>query len=402
MRACARPAAVVVLSLAASACERLAGPDDRGGGLRARWHRSQAGTEVRARPAVLGDLVYFGTGDGYVVAREWATGARRWGAAVSRGTAVQGANLVARAGVVVAPLVRRVVALDAATGRERWRYDPPPDTVDAGPRPAPGQVVLSHVDADDATVYVPAWGASVSALDLRTGAARWVWQPGHSPGDPEPGGVYRSGSMGVRVSGDTVFATVWHALERLAGGLVGASESWLVALDRGTGRELWRAVLPGYPPGGVIVAGAPAIHGNFVLVATDGGHVWAIDRATQQVAWHFTPRTEYVTLTQVEVYGGVAYADGGDRRLYGLRAADGTVLWSADATNGATRDLLVTERRVYYPTAGKLHVFDRATGRRLATARVRVDGDIFESPAAFADGRVFVTATDGAWSFDEP
>jgi outer membrane protein assembly factor BamB len=237
----------------------------------------------------------------------------------------------------------------------------------------------------------------VSALDLRTGAVRWVWQPGPSAGDTAASGVFRSGSMGARVSGDTVFATAWHFLDRL--GL--RSEAWLVALDAPTGRELWRVVLPSYT-GGVVVQGAPAVAGPLVLLATRGGHVWAVDRATQQVAWHFTPRTKYATLTQVEVYGGVAYADGGDDCLYALRAADGSVLWSADATNGATADLLVTERRVYYPTGGTIHVFDRATGRRVASARVRTDGDAIESPPASAYGRVFVTVSDGAWSFDEP
>lgn len=48
------------------------------------------------------------------------------------------------------------MGLDAVTGRELWRYAAPLDTVDAGPRPNPGQVVEAHVDADDAMVYIPA------------------------------------------------------------------------------------------------------------------------------------------------------------------------------------------------------------------------------------------------------
>lgn len=380
-------------TLAAACAEEPTG--GAGGGARERWSETQDG-RAYARPAVLGDLVYFGTGDGYVVARDRRTGAERWRGRVAVGGGVDGGTLVAGAGVVVAPVVGHVMGLDAATGRERWRYAPPPDVPYGGPQALPGQVFSARLDADAEAVYVPAWGASVSALDLRTGVARWVWQPGRAAGDTAAG-RFRSGGEGVRVSGDTVFASVWHYLD--ANGL--RSEPWLVALDRATGRELWRVVLPSHT-GGVITTGAPAVWRDLVVLATRGGHVWAVSRTTQQVAWHYTPQTRWATLSGAEVHGDAVYADGGDEWLYALDAATGAVRWKANPGNGATRDLLVTERRVYYPTGGRLYVYDRHTGRQVATLGVRRAGDIFETAPMAADGQVFVLTTAAAWSFDEP
>jgi outer membrane protein assembly factor BamB len=346
---------------------------------------------------VAGELVYFGTGDGQVIARDVRTGAPRWAAKVTN-DAVDGANLVARAGVVVAPIVLSTVGLDAATGRELWRYRAPPDTA-LGSLGLPGQVVLTRIDADEETVYIPAWGASVSAVDLQTGVLRWVWQPGQAPTDTAAAGRFRSGSMGVRVSGESVFATAWHYLTELGG----RSEAWVIALDRATGRERWRAVLP-VGGQGVLIDGAPAVYGNLVIATARAGETYALDGATGAIVWQFaasgrTPSTQ----AQPEMYGDAVYIDGGDHHIYALRASDGAVLWRAAIETQATTDLLVTERRVVFPEGRYLNVLDRRTGRQLArVTQPRTTEPLFASPAAYTDGRVFITMNNAAWSFDEP
>jgi outer membrane protein assembly factor BamB len=345
--------------------------------------------------------VYFGTGDGQVIARDVGTGAQRWAAkAGAAGQRVDGANVVVRAGVVAVSVVGHTVGLDAATGRELWSYDAPPDT-GLGSIGLAGQVVASHLDADDQAVYIPAWGASVSAVDRRTGAVRWAWRPGRAPTDTAASGrLFRSGAMGVRVSGDTVFATAWHFT--VANGV--RSEAWLVALDRATGRELWRAVLPNARGG--IVRGAPALVGRYAVFNTSEVRVYAVDRATGRLGWEFAPPGSALTpFAQVEAYGDAVYVDGGDGQVYGLAAADGAVRSRAPIESQATRDLLVTERRVVVVEGDQLTVFDRATGRAVARTtqpRAAEFDRLFASAAASAGGRLFVTVNGAAWSFDEP
>lgn len=363
--------------------------------VRERWYQLQPGHSW-ARPAVLGNSVYFGTGDGHVVARDARTGTVRWSTSVGT-QQINGANLIARSGVVVAPVVAHTVGLDAATGRELWRYYAPRDT--AGGRPGnPGQVAAARIDADEATVYIPAWGASISAIDLRTGAVRWIWQPGRMEGDTAASGVFRSGSMGARVSGDTIFATLWHYVTPLGG----TSEAWVVALDRGTGGEFWRVRLP-YQGSGVLIEAPPAIYRHLVIVHTLSARTYAIDRTTRQVAWEFSPPAVLSTIAGPELYADVLYLDAGDEHVYALRATDGSVIWRSAFPSQASRDLLVSQRRVTFTNGGTLFVLDRLTGRRIvAVTQPRTNDSFFASAAAFSEGLVFVVVGDAVWCFEEP
>lgn len=370
-----------------------------GNGVTERWYQTQPGYS-NARPAVMGSSVYFGTGDGQIIARDVTSGGTKWTTRVANG-AVQGANLVARGDVVVAPVLSYTVGLDASTGRELWRYAAPDDTTDvaSGTGPGPGSVVESRIDADNNTVFVPAWGASVSAVDLHSGAVRWIWKPGTIAGDTAVSGVFRSGAMGVRVSGDTVFATLWHYLNRAGV----TSEAWVVALNRLTGAELWRVRLP-YEAAGVLIQTAPVVYKNLVIVHTLSGRTYAIDRLTQNASWEFTPAgTLRSTTAGPELFGDTVYIDGGDGHIYALRAADGVQLWSYDFEAQTTRDMLVTNRRLIFTQGSLLYVLDRLTGIRVAvTGQPRTNDPLFASAPAFSEGLVFVTVADAAWCFEEP
>jgi len=362
------------------------------------WYQQQAGVG-RARPAVNGATVFFGTGDGQVIARNVQTGAITWSAKVSQ-DAIKGATLLARANVVVAPAVFQTVGLDLQTGRELWRYSAPPDTVGFSPASAsPGTVIDSRIDADAETVYIPAWGASVSALDLESGNVRWVWQPGKIETDTARSGVFASGSTGVRVSGDTVFVSLWHFTNRTGG----SSEGWLVAIDRVSGGELWRVRLP-VGGSGVMLQSAPALYKNLVILHTLSAKTFAIDRSTQEVSWDFSATNATLsTLSSAEISGDIVYVDGGDGRMYALQAGTGQLVWSSAFGNASARDLLVTPHNIIFPTGAELHILDRITGNPVRTiVQPHTTDPLFASAASYLNGMVFVTVSDGAWCFEDP
>jgi outer membrane protein assembly factor BamB len=385
------------LPLVLSSCRDSTAPGPPG--VHGRWYQPQSGW-AWARPAVSGGTVYFGDGYGEVIARDVVNGERKWTTRVGQ-SPINGANILVRAGVVVAPLINHTAGLDAATGRELWRYNAPNDTVGVPQSyiASPGSVAASHIDADDQTVYIPAWGASVSAVNLHTGRPRWVWKPGRIDGDTATSGVFQSGSMSARVSGDTIFATMWHYVNR-AGGY---SEAWLVAIDRLTGSELWRVRLP-YVGSGVLIWAMPVVYQNLVIVHTLSARTYAIDRETQKVVWEFTvPSARLSTVAGAELSGDVLYVDGGDEQIHALRARDGSVIWNAPFPSQATRDLLVTQRRIIFPIGGQLIVLDRETGRTIAmTTQPHTYDPLFSSAAAYSNGLVFITVGDAAWCFDEP
>lgn len=356
------------------------------------WFQPQQGFSD-SRPVVVGDLVIFGTGDDKLVARRRSDGSAVWSTNV--GQPVWGERLVARNGVVVASLLQTTVAVVAASGVILWYYAAPRDTIDGNT--LPGQVMDNRIDADDQTVFIPAWGASVSAVDLASGTLRWVWQASRTVTDTEAISLFPSGASGVRVSGDTVYATVWHNLVR--SGV--SSEIWVVALDKHTGRELWRFTLPCYW-GGACIDGAPAIYRSLVIV-NDGSHEFAIDSRTQQIAWDFHTTPAVTTVSESELYGDVVYHDGGDRTIYALSAATGALVWKAPIPNTATSDLLVTDQRVIFSNGMFMEAIDRTTGKFILDQQTRGGLNMpITSPAAADARQIFVSVWGGAWSFVEP
>lgn len=381
-----------------SACNEPTRPGE--GQVKERWFQSQATGFPYSAPLVDGSTVYFASGGGLVIARDLETGSAKWTTSIgqsiySQSAEIGGENFVLKAGVLVAAVRYHVAGIDALTGTSLWQYAAPLDTI-ADPSPRPGYLVEARIAADDNTVFIPAWGATVSAVDLRTGLRKWVWRV-------EPNLPNRSGASGVRLSGDTVFATVWHFLNQSGT----QSEAWLVALDKQTGQELWRVVFPRQASGTMINC-APVVWKNLVIVTLASGDLFAIDRITRSIAWHILPQIGddgfgAALVTGAEVYEDNIYASGSDQKIHAYRATDGSQLWATFAGQLLT-DLSVTNKFVYASNGASLYVFDRLTGAQYsALGHPRKSANYtFSSPPTAENGTVFITISDGAWSFVEP
>jgi outer membrane protein assembly factor BamB len=373
---------------------RAAGDPGNGQPLRLRtvWYQAQSG-HPRVQPVADTERVYTGTGSGQVIARDLATGAPRWAATVGRG-GVEGGNLLVRSGVVVAPVLYHTTGVDAATGRELWRYQAPLDTVGGGP-PNPGTVVKVRIAADDEAAYIAAWGPSVAAVELATGRVRWQWQP-------EPGTPFRFGAEGVALDGGEVFLVSDHALDPRGA----RCEMWVVALEARTGRQLWVAKLPA---GGSIscTAGRPAVTADRVVAMLITGEMFGLDRRTGEVVWK-SPRDSagYLSVLSSPVaHDGVIYAGAANDHVKAVRARDGEPLWRTPVRAQFTSDLLVTERHIYGVDGPFLFVFDRRNGRLLGQVRQPKEpelGGLFPGTPTYASGRVFAPVNGGVWAFDEP
>jgi outer membrane protein assembly factor BamB len=382
-----------------SACNDPTRPGE--GKVKERWFQSQSVGFPYPAPLVSEPTVYFASGGGLVIARDLETGTATWTTSIGQSihtaaNEIGGQNFLLRNGVLITAVRYHVSGLDAVSGAKVWQYNPPLDTIYEPSSPRPGYVVNTRIAADDNTVFIPAWGATVSAVDIKTGQAKWVWRV-------EPTLQNRSGSYGVQVSGDTVFATVWHFLNQSGT----QSEAWLVALDKQTGQEFWRVVFSP-PASGTMINCAPVIWRNLVIVTLVSGHVFAVDRNTQSIVWHILPQIAAnglgtALITGAEVYQDVVYANGSDQKVHAYRASDGTELWATFAGQLGT-DLSVSNKFVYASNGTNLVVLDRMTGAQYsALGHPRKSANYtFSSGATAANGRVFITISDAAWSFDEP
>jgi len=199
-------------------------------------------------PAVAEGRIYVGTSDGRVIALAADEGTRAW---EYRATGrVDTSPAVADGLVYVAAEdfssgVATVYALDAATGRERWRFPP------SGPA-----VGVSSVSVAEGTAFVGLGDFMIHAFDAVTGAERWRTRA-RAP---------FSARLVPASSGDEV--------------VVGDRAGHLYQLDAGSGELEWLFRFPGD-----LVDASPIVAGGAAVVGDGLGQASAIDARSGLLVW---------------------------------------------------------------------------------------------------------------------
>src|SRR6266540_4117338 len=169
--------------------ERTLGPGNVGR-LAQAWSRA-TGAAVESSAAVSGGIVYVGSDDGRLHAYDTANGTERWVEGLFPGSPTVAAN-------VVYAVVEDLAALDTRTGAVLWT------------RSGAGCFVCSPPVAGG-VLYLgagPAAGRRLLALDAQTGAQRWSFKP-HVVGD-------FSWSASAAVAGGREFIAGWATPTRTA------------------------------------------------------------------------------------------------------------------------------------------------------------------------------------------
>jgi outer membrane protein assembly factor BamB len=158
-----------------------------------RW-KVDTGAWVDTTPAVANGVVYVANHDGVLFALDAATGQERWRLSLGSAGAVPSPAASADLDIVAAVGADGILRIvDAATGEERWTSGPDPDSGDnesaIAARTLAGPPVIAH-----GLVFAGTTDARLLALDAATGEERW-----HSVGS-----TLSPGSAPV-VSGDTIY-----------------------------------------------------------------------------------------------------------------------------------------------------------------------------------------------------
>lgn len=171
-----------------------------------------------------------------------------------------------------------LLALDAATGEERWFFETS-GSVSASPAVAGSTVVLA---AKDGQVY---------AIDRHTGAQTWAAD-------------VQAGVSSPAVDGDWVF---------VGGGSFGG-QGRVTALDLATGDVRWT-----FAPNGPVQSSLTSSAGK-VLFSTNtaNGSVYALDAATGDLVWRFTPSPAQYILSSPVVADGMVFAASDNGHVFAL------------------------------------------------------------------------------------
>ncbi|NNC31923.1 PQQ-binding-like beta-propeller repeat protein [Longimicrobium terrae] len=284
-----------------------------------------------------------------VSAYDLNTGALLWRTARPAGRPL---NLVVAAGRVFVP-ASEIFALDARTGAELWRVTP--DS-------------LGRVEAavDDRAFYVGTDSRRVIAYDVATGRMLWSEEVLAS-------GPYYASVDAIITHGDTVYASVLEYLNQ-SGGL---KRGWMMALDRNTGRVLWRYLNErvNEPHD----AGNHAVAGRMLLINDlNGGAMIGVDRFTGREVWRRVgPLDRLGAWDTFKVVDGIAYVASNDTFLYALDPETGRIIWRTSVDASASSSAVCGDK--VFAGARGLHMASRADGRILATLFLDAQGSLGSS-----------------------
>jgi outer membrane protein assembly factor BamB len=200
-------------------------------------------------PAVVGDRIYFGSGDGNVYAVD-THGVLQW--KFETGNVVHASPAVANGIVYVGSYDGRFYAIDAATGQQRWMFQ-------GGVDPAihNQQGFQSSACVADGTAYVGSRDAHVYALDAATGRRKWDYPTSKSWVNATP--AVRDGLVYAATSDSSRF----------------------FALEARTGRLRFNFDARAF------VFSSPALAGEFAYFGSHNGHIYAVNAKTGRLAWQW-------------------------------------------------------------------------------------------------------------------
>ena len=445
-------------------------------GLKLKWAFAYpASNRARSQPAVGWGAIFVGSQDGTVYAFDLKTGCTRW---TFRASAEVRTAIVADPDAKrlhFGDVLGRAYAIDAMTGREIWRTkvdDHPNATITGSPTLGGGLLYvpvssLEVTSAADPNYACCTFRGAVVALDPATGEQRWKTYSVVS--EPKPFGKTAAGTQILGPSG----APVWNAptYDAKRGRLYfGSGENYsspaddnsdaVIAVDARTGQRLWHTQLtakdawnvgcmvgntncpeeagPDYDLSASIIVAPLGKGRDMIVVGQKSGMAYGLDPETGRIAWrqrvghggtqggvHFGMAAEgttiYVPVVDMEdtrdgrVYDATINGSG----IHALNAANGRFLWRAKADNVCNGrefcDPGISAAVTAIPGGviaghldGRLRVYDGRTGRvvwnfdttqpqRTITGVMASGGSMSGPGAAVAQGHVIVNSGYGLY-----
>jgi outer membrane protein assembly factor BamB len=230
--------------------------------------------------------------------------------------------------LLVSSMGNDFVALDASTGKERYRVKT-------------GGPIFSACHVDAGVAYFGSADHFVYAVDKSTGKLKWKKELG-----------------GAVLAGPSVAQGVL---------CVGTTDTKIYGLDAATGDVRWTV------PGGNMFQSKTATDGDRFFVGGWDNHFRAIDAKTGSVAWDLTPGRKQrfdnfsayaPAITAPAVGNGKVYVSTNDGILHALSIADGSEAWRVDWKKMGYSSPLFHNGRVYCALSdeGKVFCVDANTG----------------------------------------
>lgn len=295
---------------------------------------------VDSSPAVRDGVAYVVGGDGRVLAIDVASGATRW---TSSEGAYVGSPAIEGDRILTLGADGSISALDTS-GTVAWSTASDLEELSA-------PLVLGD------TVVSGGTGGAIRGFDVASGTERWSVQTG----DELPRAAAGAGTIAF----------------------IGSHDGSLYAIDATDGSSVWTTDV------GAVHFATPAVRdGSVYAMATgpDWVHLLAIDAATGEERWRFTP-PDGRGMHSPSADAARVYISS-DEHVYALSPADGTIVWEHERQGWNGAGLTVTPDTVYsIVEGGTLYALDTETGDE--RWHLWVGGDV-PTGTTLGEGRIIV------------
>jgi outer membrane protein assembly factor BamB len=201
----------------------------------------------------------------------------------------------------------------------------------------------------------------------------------------------------MTVSGDTVYAVVEH--DTGINGYIGTGD--VFALDRRTGAVHW-VYRNGDGTRLNIIQSAGRVAGNLLLLSANWDNQYiAIDRGTGREVWRAAGEYSYAGLREApEVAGAMAFFASHDQHAIAVDLATGRTVWRTNVGNGSSY-VAVCGTRLLVNNQG-LSVLDPGTGRVLGSGYNHVSYESILTDFIVIGDRAYAFGRNGLYAFRCP
>jgi outer membrane protein assembly factor BamB len=268
-----------------------------------KWIYKNALQGYTSSSIVENNLVYAGSKDGSFYVFDARSGRLSW--QVLTGKMIESSPATGGGIFVFGTDGGLIIAIDAATQKEKWRYDTGVSDILSSPLIAEGSVFAG---SNDGNIY---------ALNITNGALKWKYSTGSNV---QSSPSYKDG---------TIFA--------------GSRDSNLYAIDAGTGALKWKSQTAG------LVDSSPAISNSIVYFGSTNNFIYGLDANTGELLWrNLTGQKDNDYITSPAISGNMLYAVTHNGVVY---AYSGVAVQATSAATPAVMETTVTPAPTLSPTA---------------------------------------------------
>lgn len=312
------------------------------------WELPLGGIGFESTPIIADNTVFIGDPDGRLFAIDAATGKEKWRLELETGFVASAAYIDKV--IYIGDYDGLLRALEATTGKEIWTFKAEMQ-IDASPTAYHDNLLVT---SEDGTLY---------CVKRANGELIWKYETGDQL------------RCGASLAGNRTY--------------LGGCDGKLHVVDVTLGKAIGEPIPLDGPTGST-----PSVAGKNVFVPTHGGKLFAFDAETNKEAWQFfDPKMAQEFQNNVATADNLVVATSRNKHVFALDALTGKVVWDIVLRKRADGSPVIAGSSVVVAAAdGRLVVLDLKSGTEKWLYEIK--GAFIGSPA-IADGRIFVASDKG-------